>query len=457
MHALSNVIGRTLDDSFDGRVGFARLPEVARDFDFGRFLPKASFPEAFVKSYAAIAVHEPVDWDGERIYFIARFPDETVVAMYNGFYAPAAIQSQNAIISHPFADSPKALVLPPSHYIVGEALEETSECRILICLDPASPNHGRLFLWRLAHQPIGTGDNTSGLATLASRLDDFWPLLMTRTDAYAAMQGSPHRLIASPKLTAAVVHAAKVFAPYRSRVSFAGQAEPSDITAQDMMLLRNRGGDPMPVIGGRIAMAYQWSAHDPTTPEAQDDLRALLPTVFDLIAGNDDVVHADLSMALAKLRHVDWQGAWPDTERFAIRHFGLCLFESCLETRAIGPYWQGEDPQGIRTALHLPHYLAMLMNAGLSLGPLIDLWKELLAFEDVGAVLHAASLRFDIRRDKEGLYVDLPVLADDQRSELAGLAKFLMNDATFALQQRLKSTTAADEHRLLADALALVL
>jgi hypothetical protein len=46
------------------------MPEVARDVGFGPFLPRASFPEAFVKSYAAIAVYEPVDWDGERIYFL---------------------------------------------------------------------------------------------------------------------------------------------------------------------------------------------------------------------------------------------------------------------------------------------------------------------------------------------------------------------------------------------------
>jgi hypothetical protein len=456
MVALSQPDTRKLDDSFDGRAGFARLPEVANEFDFGPHVPKASFPSDFVKAYAAIAAHEPVDWDGERLYFVARFSGQTLVAMYNGFYAPATMQSQNTILNQPPADASGALLLPPGHCIIGEALEEISECRILLCLDPCSADYGRLFLWRLAYQRWNTGDNASGLAPLSQGLDDFWKLLTTRSEAYAATLGSPHRVIASPKLEAAVEHAARVFAPYRSRVSFSGRSEPSGMPENAVAVLRSLAHDPAGTVSGQIVMAYQWSAHDAAERQAQDDLRALLPTLFRLVAGNDDAVAADLAMALAKLGHGDWQNTWPETEVFAVRHFGMCLFESCFENHGLGPCWQGENPQGMRTALHLPHYLAMLLNAGFGMGPFITRWNEMLAFGDVGATIHAASLRFDVRRDAAGIHVDLPQSRHGDRGELTRLAEFLLHDASFAMTQRLKRVVTDDERTLLTEALSIV-
>ncbi len=445
-----------LDDSFGEREAFARLGEVAHDFYFSRFLPKASFPPDFVAAYSALSQNDPVDWDADRTYFIAHFHRQSVVAMYTMFFSPAAIQSQNRIISQPFDDQLHVVILPPGHYVVGEAFADTAQYRILICLDASSADYGHLFLWRFEGQPLEPGGDSWGLAPLASCLEDFWTLLMTRTEAHAALLGSPHLLIESPKLVSAVANTAKVFAPYRKRAKFRGVSEPSGLSEQDLAMLQSLSKLGLEELAGPVLMTYQWSAHDATTGHAQDDIRALLPQIVALIARNDAAVQAHLPMALAKLGALNWRSAWQDDEVFAIDFFGMCLFESCLDSYGLGPYWQGVQPQSIRTALHLPEYLALLLNGGLDLDKFIARWVESLAFEDVGATLHAASLRFSLRCDAGGVIVDLPALTGDHRAQLQRLAGFLMEDADFAMRQHLAKTSIPQERQLIADSLAFI-
>jgi hypothetical protein len=445
-----------LDDSFGEREAFARLGAVAHDFYFGKFLPRASFPPDFVAAYSALSQNDPVDWDSDRTYFIAHFHRRSVVAMYTMFFSPAAIQSQNRIISQPFDDQPDVVILPPSYYVVGEAFADTAEYRILICLDASSATYGHLFLWRFEGQPPEHGDDSRALAPLASCLEDFWTLLMTSNEAHAALLGSPHLLIESPRLASAVANAARVFAPYRKRTKFRGISEPTGLSEQDLAMLQNLDKQGVEELSGSVLMAYQWSAHDATSEQAQDDIRALLPHIVALIARNDAAVLAHLPMALAKLGPLNWRSTWPDDEVFALDFFGICLFESCLDSHDLGPYWQGVQPQSIRTALYLPEYLALLLNGGLDIDKLIARWVESLAFENVGATLHAASLRFSIKCDAEGVIVDLPGLTGDHRAQLQRLAGFLMEDAEFAMRQRLAKTSVPQERQLIADSLALI-
>jgi hypothetical protein len=162
-----------LDDSFDLLAGFAKLPQIAKDFDFGRVLPKASFPEAFVTYYASLARGEPVDWDNERIYFLARFDDHVEVCMYDGLFSPQRIQTQNAIIAESIYADAGAVIMPPGFYAIGGAYNDLGEMRLMINLVADSPDYGKIFVWNLAWDALGTGDNTRGIGRVADTLQSF--------------------------------------------------------------------------------------------------------------------------------------------------------------------------------------------------------------------------------------------------------------------------------------------
>jgi hypothetical protein len=169
-----------LDDSFDGLPGFAKLPAVAKDFDFGKSLPAASFPPAFVASYAALARGEPVDWDSERTYFLARFDDHVEICMYDGLFSPQRIQTQNRIIAESIYADPGATIMPPGYYAIGGAYNDLGEMRLMINLQADGPDYGKISVWNLAWDPLGTGDNTRGIGHVADTLDAFFAGLQQR-------------------------------------------------------------------------------------------------------------------------------------------------------------------------------------------------------------------------------------------------------------------------------------
>jgi hypothetical protein len=169
-----------LDDSFDGLTGFAKLPQVAKDFDFGRALPPATFPPAFVASYAALARGEPTDWENERIYFLAQFDDHVEICMYDGFFSPQRIQTQNRIIAESIYADAGSVIMPPGYYAVGSAYNDLGEMRLMVNLVPDSPDFGKLFVWNLAWDALGTGDNTRGVGRVADTIDAFFAALQPR-------------------------------------------------------------------------------------------------------------------------------------------------------------------------------------------------------------------------------------------------------------------------------------
>jgi hypothetical protein len=162
-----------LDDSFDELAGFAKLPLVAKGFDFGSVLPPADFPPDFVAYYASLARGEPVDWDNDRIFFLARFDDHVEVCMYDGLFSPQRIQTQNAIMSQSSYADPGAIIMPPGYYAIGGAYNDLGEMRLMIDLRPSSPDCGKIYVWNLAWDALGTGDNTRGLGFVADTLQAF--------------------------------------------------------------------------------------------------------------------------------------------------------------------------------------------------------------------------------------------------------------------------------------------
>ncbi len=176
-----------LDDSFDSLAGFAKMPSVAKNFYFGTALPRANFPADFVAYYARLAQGEPVDWEGDCIYFVAPFSNEVLVCMYDGLFSPQSIQTQNAIISQSIYADSGSVILPPHHYAIGRCYSEREQ-RILIDLNEASTTYGHLFAWHLAHDPLGIGDNCGGLAHVANSVRIFIENLQTQ----AAIKRKPN-------------------------------------------------------------------------------------------------------------------------------------------------------------------------------------------------------------------------------------------------------------------------
>jgi hypothetical protein len=170
-----------LDDSFDGLEGFAKLGLVAKDFDFGTALPRATFPASFVASYAGLANGEPVDWENERTYFLAQFDDHVEICMYDGFFSPQRIQTQNALISQSIYADAGSVIMPPGYYAIGSAYNDLGEMRLMLNLVPDSPDYGKLFIWNLAWDALGTGDNTRGIGRVADTLEAFFAGLQVRS------------------------------------------------------------------------------------------------------------------------------------------------------------------------------------------------------------------------------------------------------------------------------------
>lgn len=151
-----------------GVEGVRRFAEIASDFDFGRFLPRASFPEAFVEAY----LDQFSEGDAGE-FFTARYPSGDRRLMLDGIFDPAHIHSQNAIVAGSSYAPPGSRILPPSHYAFADAWDDRSRHLLLVNLDRGQAEYGWVHAWHLAHDPLGTGDNTSGLGHVANGLREF--------------------------------------------------------------------------------------------------------------------------------------------------------------------------------------------------------------------------------------------------------------------------------------------
>jgi hypothetical protein len=158
------------DDSYAGLPGFARLRDVAVNFPFGRHLPHATFPPDFVKTYVSLAAHDPVNWNANATYFIAQFQHGPLLCMYDGLFAPQMTCSQNSIIAESNYAEAGATIMPPGYYTIGSAYDDAGELRIIIRLAQERSDYGKIYVWRLAWNALGTEDNTGGLGFVAGSL-----------------------------------------------------------------------------------------------------------------------------------------------------------------------------------------------------------------------------------------------------------------------------------------------
>jgi hypothetical protein len=107
-------------------------------------------------------------------FFLARFQDHSEVCMYDGLFAPQDIESQNSIIAESIYADAGSVIMPEGFYAIGSAYGRVDEMRLMINLVPGTAEYGQIFGWYLAHDPLGTGDNTRGLAQVAPNLAAFY-------------------------------------------------------------------------------------------------------------------------------------------------------------------------------------------------------------------------------------------------------------------------------------------
>lgn len=163
-------------EDYSGDDGIRRFREISTDFDFGRNLPKATFPRDFVEAYVC-SIDMEVPNDPE--YFRAPYRDGTERLMIDSILCPRYIHSTNAIIAESLYASPGSTILPPGYYVFGDAYGSEGQHMLLVDLREDGDTYGSIHAWPRGHDPWGEGDNARGLAPLAPDLGTFLQSLTT--------------------------------------------------------------------------------------------------------------------------------------------------------------------------------------------------------------------------------------------------------------------------------------
>jgi hypothetical protein len=191
------------------------------------------------------------------------------------------------------------------------------------------------------------------------------------------------------QLLVAVETAYRVFESYKARFQAQVCQCPVCVSKADRALLL---GLPLRSMDGRLLMQYQWSAHNGADPETADDLRYLLPRIFELLMAGDAKMFDDPNMTLSKLGECLWSEQWPKPERDAVAGFLEALLDAALDRDELEPrrYFGTEFT---RCSLNLIDYLGMMVKAGWPANAILAVWSRR---RDRAAILHRASFRFDV-------------------------------------------------------------
>ena len=163
-------------EDYTGNEGIRRFREISTDFDFGPVLAKATFPEGFVETYVSSVDMEIPD-DPE--FFLAYYRDGAERLMIDSILCPRYIHSLNAIVAESLYAPSGSIILPPGHYIFGEAYSSGGPHMLLVDLREDGGAYGSIHAWQRGHDPWGEGDNARGLAPLAPDLGTFLQSLTT--------------------------------------------------------------------------------------------------------------------------------------------------------------------------------------------------------------------------------------------------------------------------------------
>ena len=158
--------------------GVESLSSVRTNFFFGNFLPSASFPAVFAEQFDNISEDR---FDDDKEHFLAHFGDQSIVCYFEMIFDVRGIRIQNGIIAESAYAPDGAVIMPPGHYAFGSAYDAAGEMRLMVNLLEHDIHFGKIFVWPLAHNTLGEGDNTRGLGFVADTLDGFVAALATES------------------------------------------------------------------------------------------------------------------------------------------------------------------------------------------------------------------------------------------------------------------------------------
>ena len=182
----------------------------------------------------------------------------------------------------------------------------------------------------------------------------------------------------SPKLSAAVENAYRVFAryPLKGTVSVCPCCVSDEIA-------RKLSTEPLNCISPELLANYTHSAHS-WDGKVEDDLRYLLPRYFELIAQERDPTHYGDEICLQRLSDADYRNTWREKDADAVDGFFLALLRDRLG-KPVEVDWSGlpmpDDPT--ETAL------CLIAHAGGDIASLLAAWD---ADMSRNATLHIANV-----------------------------------------------------------------
>ncbi len=150
----------------------------------------------------------------------------------------------------------------------------------------------------------------------------------------------------------------------RNRLGRSMVVRRADVTAQDVAALSG------PIRSVSAAAVDRWLPHAVTTWGTAEDLRALLPRVFELLTAG--LLDTPPELLFAKLRHADAAG-WPLDEQGAL--------DDVLSTLWLASLVQHPSPLGVPAG----RVLTALAELGREISPQLDDWLLLLASGTPGA------------------------------------------------------------------------
>ena len=150
--------------------GVESLASVRMNFFFGNELPRANFPAVFSEQFDSITEES---FDDDREYFLVQFPDGPIVCYFETIFTVEGIRMQNGMIAESAYAPDSTIIMPSGYYAFGSAYDSSGELRLMVNLIEDDPSYGKIFIWALAHDPIGQGDNTRELGFVTNSLNEF--------------------------------------------------------------------------------------------------------------------------------------------------------------------------------------------------------------------------------------------------------------------------------------------
>lgn len=159
---------------------FTRMQEFSEGFPIGGTLGEVRFPASFIDVYTR-RDGENLDPAEGQDSLVARWPTGSKVLTLNSIFSPYFIRDQTRTLcgaNHPSETNR----LPTGHVVIGDAYDDEGYPLILINLDEASTDYGKVYAWHLPGDLLSDNQVPEGLGYVADSLGAFLDGLSAKGD-----------------------------------------------------------------------------------------------------------------------------------------------------------------------------------------------------------------------------------------------------------------------------------